>query len=229
MLVNQEYGGIDDFNNHFNFLVEAFSDDRYVKINGKPLLHIYDPKGIPECRKYMDYWRELSLKHGFKGLHIVGENINIEEKELYGVDATTRSYHREIQNGNFQNKYLRWLNRNILRIPGSLKVYDYKDAMKYFVRKNPMPLNEYPCIVPNWDTTARLGKDAVILKGSTPKLFEIHLNEVFDSIKDKPSDDKIVYLKSWNEWAEGNYIEPDRKFGREYLETLKKVLKNLDH
>lgn len=221
-LVEQKYGGKEDFKRHFEYLNKAFLDPRYVKINNKPMLHIFDPKGIPNCKEYMEYWRELAVNAGHEGLHIVGENLNIDDKEIYGVDAVTYAYHRQIQNRNFKNKYSRWISRNILRIPGSLRVFKYEDAMKYFLRNNPTPLNEYPCIVPNWDTTARLGKNAVILQGSTPELFEEHVKMVFESISDKPEDDRIIYIKSWNEWAEGNYLEPDTVYGRKYLEVIKK-------
>lgn len=224
ILVHQTYNGYEDFKQHFDYLLKAFNDSRYVKIDGKPIIHIFDPKGIPECKKYMDFWRELAVKSGFKGLHIIGENLNLEDKDTYGVDAVTYSYHREIQNRNFKNKYLRWIVRNVMRIPGSLKVFQYKDAMKYFLKNNPTPRGEYPCIVPNWDTTARLQKNAVILHNSTPELFKQHALEVFDAIKDKPKEEKIVYLKSWNEWAEGNYMEPDFKNGRKYLEALRDAL-----
>lgn len=223
-LVEQKYNGKADQDLHFAFLLKAFNDKRYVRINDKPVLHIYNPKGIPDCKNYLKYWRECAVKAGFKGLHLIGENLEVEQIENYGVDAVTYSFHREIQNKNFKNKYLKYIARTFLRIPGKLKVFKYKDAMKYFLKNNPTPENEYPCIVPNWDTTARLGKDAVILHGSTPQLFKEHVIEVLESIKGKPNEEQILYLKSWNEWAEGNYMEPDIKHGRKYLEALRDAL-----
>ena len=226
-LVKQTYGGEEDFKSHFSCLLSAFKDKRYVKIDNKPLLHIFNPKGIPDCKKWMNYWRNLAVESGFNGLHLIGEGLDLNQKEKYGMDAVTYHRHREIENRHFKNKYLKWVSRNILRIPGTLRIYKYKDAMKYFLKNDPTPKNEYPVIVTNWDTTARLQKKAVVLTDVTPELFEEHIKEVFQSIKDKPNDEKIVYLKSWNEWAEGNYIEPDLENGRLYLEVLKKTLKKL--
>ncbi len=223
-LIKQKYGGKEDFELHFQYLLKAFKDRRYVKFDNKPLLHIFDPKSIPECKKNLDFWRQLAVKNGFNGLHIIGENTKLEYKDKFGLDAVTTSYHREIENGNFKNKFMRRLYNLLNKRPRKAKIFEYRDALNFFVNKNPMPVSEYPCIVPNWDTTARLGNKAVILKGSTPKLFKKHLFEVFNSIKNKPTADKVIYLKSWNEWAEGNYIEPDRKFGRKYLEVLKEVV-----
>ena len=224
-LVEQTYGGEKDFKAHFDYLLKAFKDKRYVKIDNKPVLHIYHPKGMPDCKKWMEYWRNLAVESGYNGLHIIGENIELEEKDAYGVDAVTYSRHRHIQNRNFKNKYSRWISRNILKVPGTLNIFKYKDAMKYFLKNKITPSGEYPCIVPNWDTTARLQRKAVVLQGSTPELFGQHIDEVFSSIKNKPDEEKIVYLKSWNEWAEGNYIEPDLENGRKYLETLRDALK----
>lgn len=224
-LVEQKYN---DFEDHFEFLLMAFRDDRYYRIDNKPVLHIYSPKSVPECREKMQLWRDMAVKNGLDGLHIIGEGLKIEEKEKYGVDAVTYARHREIQGGGVKNKYLRYAKKKFVKVPGKLEVYQYSDAMKYFIRNNPAPLGEYPCIVPNWDTTARLGEKAVILQGSTPELFKEHVREVLETIKDKPAEDKIVYIKSWNEWAEGNYMEPDRRYGRQYLEVLRDTLKEYE-
>ena len=225
-LVEQTYGGEDDFSSHFNYLLKAFRDSRYYKINNKPVLLIYNPRGIPNCKEWMDYWRRLAKEEGYSGIHLIGENINLEDKDRFGLDAVTYSRHRQIQSGSSKSRYLRWLKRNLLNIPFKLSVYDYKDAMRYFLKNKITPYFEYPSIVPNWDTTPRLMKKAVILRGSNPSLFREHVEEVFNSIKHKHDDDRIVFLKSWNEWAEGNYIEPDQKYGREYLEVLRDVLKS---
>lgn len=223
-LVKQTYGGENDFNKHFDYLLEAFKDNRYTKVNGKPVLLIYHPREIPNCKKWMNFWRRLAKKSGFPGLHIIGENLDLSLKEKYGMDAVTYSRHRQIQSGNYQSKYIRWFKRNVLKNPFKLQVYRYKDAMRYFLKNKITPKHEYPSIVPNWDTTARLKEKACILHGSTPDLFADHVDEVFNSIKHKSDDEKIVFLKSWNEWAEGNYVEPDTKYGRQYLEVLKDKL-----
>ena len=86
--------------------------------------------------------------------------------------------------------------------------------------------NVYPCIVPNWDHSARRGRNATILQDSTPELFKKHIESVLDLIKDKKDEDKIVILKSWNEWGEGNYVEPDLKYGKGYLKAIKEAISN---
>lgn len=225
-LVEQLYLGKKDAEDHFNHLLKAFKDPRYIQVSGKPLLHIFNPKLIPDCKKYLDYWRELSLKAGLKGLYIVGETLTVQEKEKYGVDAVTYTSHRKIESRNINNRYLAYLYRKLFRIPKSLKVFKYKDAIKYFTRNEICPDDEFPYIIPNWDTTARMEKNAFILKGSNPELFRKHVKKVLKTVSHKNFETNIIYIKSWNEWAEGNYLEPDREFGREYLEVLKEEIYN---
>ena len=80
----------------------------------------------------------------------------------------------------------------------------------------------YPCVIPNWDNTPRSGINGLVLKNSTPELFREQINNAITKVSNLPDDHKIIFIKSWNEWAEGNHLEPDMKFGKGYLEVIKK-------
>jgi hypothetical protein len=82
----------------------------------------------------------------------------------------------------------------------------------------------YPTIIPNYDRSPRSGKKDDIIYGSTPELFKKHVCDAIELIKDKQDEHKILFLKSWNEWGETNYMEPDIHFGKEYLNSLKEAL-----
>ena len=84
-----------------------------------------------------------------------------------------------------------------------------------------------PSILPNWDHSPRSGRCAYIIKKSNPNLFYKHALEIFRNIKNK--ENKIVFLKSWNEWGEGNYMEPDLKYGKGFIEALSNALKDTDN
>jgi hypothetical protein len=105
-------------------------------------------------------------------------------------------------------------------------VHDYQNAMLFFKSQAALDLGCYPSVVPGWDNTARAGPKGIVLHGSTPELFSQHLREILESVADRPAEDRIVFVKSWNEWAEGNYLEPDRKFGHGYLEAVKSALQS---
>lgn len=81
-----------------------------------------------------------------------------------------------------------------------------------------------PQIMPNWDHSPRTGNQGFIFAGSTPHLFEKHVRMAMEAIAGKPRNRQIIMLKSWNEWAEGNYMEPDLKFGKGYINALKNVI-----
>jgi len=103
-------------------------------------------------------------------------------------------------------------------------VHKYEDALKYFLKDGPVQLQEHPSIVPGWDTTPRLGDKAFILRNRSPELFYQHVSDVLRRSEHIPSEENLIFVKSWNEWAEGNYLEPDRKNGLAYLEAFRKAI-----
>lgn len=109
-----------------------------------------------------------------------------------------------------------------------LQVYQYSDAIKKFVDKLYSENNIYPVLIPNWDASPRRGKGAYILHGSTPELFKQHVKSIINIVRNKPSEDQIVFLKSWNEWGEGNYMEPDLKYGKGYINALREALEEIE-
>ena len=101
----------------------------------------------------------------------------------------------------------------------------YSKMIKHLIKKEvDSAENIFPSILPNWDHTPRSGKRGVVFEGSTPKLFMKHAEMVIDAVKSKPSSKQIIFLKSWNEWGEGNYMEPDLQNGKEYIWALKKAI-----
>jgi hypothetical protein len=108
-----------------------------------------------------------------------------------------------------------------------LTVYNYKDAFKYFINSIEDSLeNVFPTIMPNWDHSPRSGKNAWILHNSTPELFAQNVKDALKCTEFKKAENKIIFLKSWNEWGEGNYIEPDIVFKNKYLKSLEETLYN---
>ena len=227
VLAEQKYNGDEDYTKHFYHVLEAFRDKRYMKVGDKPIFYIYSPKLMPDCKHFTELWNKLAIKEGFlNGIHFIGEGIALKDKEKYGLNGVSYTNHRRIaayNSVNCKNKYLQYFIWLLTKKRG-LQVYEYKDAMKYFLNDKVTPESVYPSIVPNWDTTPRLGRNAVILHNSTPELFSQHVAEVLQSVSHKDEENNIVFIKSWNEWAEGNYLEPSRKYGRAYLEEIKKQL-----
>lgn len=130
----------------------------------------------------------------------------------------------EILSKGLFNKYLKGLLSKLFNYQ-LLDIYDQKKINKFYYTEEDKWENVYPTLVPRWDRSPRAGKAACIYKNSTPEVFKAKIETVVDLIKDKENEHKLVFLASWNEWAEGNYIEPDLKYGKEFLNALNAVLK----
>jgi hypothetical protein len=118
-------------------------------------------------------------------------------------------------------KVMHLLERRWLKRP---TVFDYKKAMKYMVIDDCSSKGVIPTIVPNWDHSPRSGHNAIILKNSTPELFQKLAEHAIELVKDKPKEEQIIMLKSWNEWGEGNYMEPDLEYGHGYINALRAAI-----
>ncbi|MBC7511691.1 MAG: glycoside hydrolase family 99-like domain-containing protein [Ferruginibacter sp.] len=104
---------------------------------------------------------------------------------------------------------------------------EYKKMIEIVNQWPELPFDYFPQIVPDWDNSARAGVKSLVLTGSTPELWAAHVESAYEYVQRYEGDKKLVFIKSWNEWAEGNYLEPDSKWGTRYLEILREVVKKL--
>lgn len=228
LLIEQLYPGVDDYIAHFYEVLPALKDKRYIQVDGKPLFMIYKPHGHKDVVLFMDTWKRLAVENGLKGIyfvgHIVDSRISVEDIMKIGVDAvnTVRLDNYQLNHRTVLQRAIKHLKRLVVGIPQS---YSYKIVSKYFTDPVVDKLEYvYPSIIPGWDHSARSNKEALVLTNTTPELFADHVNEVVSTVKDKRPENRIIFLKSWNEWAEGNYMEPDLRWGTKFLEVLKSKL-----
>jgi hypothetical protein len=123
--------------------------------------------------------------------------------------------------------FKRNLNRILKRLPFKIfhkpTIHLYQDAINGLFLDEEATFEKFPCVIPNWDNTPRSGKNGLVFHDSSPELFRKHLKQAITRVENKDPEKRIIFIKSWNEWAEGNYLEPDLKFGRAYLEVIKDV------
>jgi len=103
-------------------------------------------------------------------------------------------------------------------------VYAYDAVVRDAVTPPVAGIRSHPCVIPNWDNTPRTGTAGLVLHESTPERFRVHLRAAVERVSAEPEDERLVFIKSWNEWAEGNHLEPDRRWGLEYLEVVREEL-----
>jgi hypothetical protein len=250
MIAEQQYLGESDYTMHFNYVLPAFKDPRYITIDGKPLFVIFDPYGLP-----MDFiltWRKLATENGLPGIHFVGYTFNSLGRPLYNAqgEQVTRGYFNtdEVQKyynyltqelhfdavipiGTYRaeiltkNRYWFALQRK-LSTAWNINIkalYQYDKVMRHYYAPEDSAENVYPSLLPQWDRSPRSGMNGIYIN-STPEKFEKTLKEALKLIENKQTEHKILFLKSWNEWAEGNYVEPDLKYGHGYLDVLRRQL-----
>lgn len=231
VLIEQTYPGEEDYTNHFYALLDAFRDKRYISINGKKIFFVFRPNELPDPSAFIDCWQKLAVKEGIGTMHFVGMHMEPDwEYRQFGFDAIVEMGPRlhELAKPGLLDKIVHrmsgeTLTEKIRRRKNTPRVYAYQKYVDAYPQHQ-LAEHEYPMIYPSWDNTPRSKSNGWLFEKSTPELFGKLCQKAFQLTKNKPTGEKIVMLKSWNEWAEGNYLEPDQVFGAQYLQQFKKAL-----
>jgi lipopolysaccharide biosynthesis protein len=226
VLIEQQYHGREDYINHFNTILPAFHDDRYLKIGNKPIFVVYSPQLVPDSIDFTSTWNELAIKNGFDGMYFIGIHYAGWDHKMSGYDDKTihqPSNYIHVYEKIIKHRLRGIIHRNILRfIPD---IYNYSDLVRYYDFNLFKDKDIVPTIIPGWDNTPRSGRKGWVFHASTPESFGGHFERaLLFSLKRKDSKTPVLFIKSWNEWAEGNYLEPDQRYGMGYLEEIRKVM-----
>ena len=222
LLIKQEYRGVEDYTNHFNVMLPAFKDPRYMKVNGKLIFGIFLPYDLPNPKQFFDTWNELAVKNGLEGFFFFAYCNQRTKTDSYlkmGFDCVVLNLDWEymFRKGDIL-RGLNKLKRNYLNIPNLIPYKKYVEICKEDFNDDPAVI---PCLEPNFDHSPRSGTKGLIFKNSTPKYWEELCTDTFQTRAALPENENVVFIKAWNEWGEGNYLEPDLQFGRGYLQALK--------
>ena len=230
ILIGQEYS-IDDDRQHIRFLCKnIFPDDRYIKINGSPVFAIYKSESIPDIKSTIETWREIAVKSGFKDLYMLkimtGKDISDPTKS--GFDAAVefqpdwKNLPARIKPGLFS----KLLHKTDIKKSGLIdnSVYEYNDLVIKALSINTPGFKFYRCVTPSWDNSARKRTRAHIFINSTPELYGKWFKQIINNFKPYSEEENFVFINAWNEWAEGNHLEPCQKWGTSYLTETKRAL-----
>lgn len=236
ILLEQEYPGEEDYKNHFNYVIKAFKDPRYIRIENRPLFYVLNPAKIPDYTLFTVLWNRLAIENGLEGIYFVAPAFFPEQEsnELFKHGFNAINSYRlneafsKMRGKTIQQRILRKIARTFkLKDKIRYNVYDYELFIRNFVTEGDSNCLFYPTIYPSWDNSPRSRERAMIMENSTPEKFKNHVKTVLNLVKNKPYQNRIIFLKSWNEWAEGNYMEPDLRNGLKYLEALKAEIEDL--
>jgi hypothetical protein len=237
VLQEQQYSADDDVR-HARWLLEAFADERYLTVGGRPLFVVYRPGDLPDPARTADTIRGEAARAGLAEPFVLGIDAFAfgQDFRTVGFDGTV-SYEPNLSSNilphmsrsKLVSRPWRKLSRTVRNArlgvwSSTLKVYDYRLHYLRSQQYRAAFLHPfYPTIVAGWDNTPRRGTGAVILLNDSPRRFEEGLADLIDSISDVPFDDRVIFVNAWNEWAEGDYLEPDLDHGLAKLEAVRRV------
>lgn len=230
ILLGQVYSDEDD-RNHIRALIPALADDRYIRVNGKAVVLIYRTELLPCPERTAQAWRNEARSHGIGELHLLrveGFRSDVDPASI-GFDGAVEfapDWRR------LEDSYLRTrLPRKLAKwgvIPDVFMenaVSSYAGMVERMLAKERPRFRRYRCVTPGFDNSARRKSNAAILLGTTPSAYQEWLEKVVSAeLRDSVGDDRIVFINAWNEWGEGNHLEPDVRFGMAYLEATRRAL-----
>ena len=216
LLIGQHHS-IDADKRYIDDMAPLLADERYIRVNGKLLILIYRPALIPSRDQLFDHWRRRAHERGLGELLICNVMTFGEyDPAPLGCDAAVEFPPHTA----FANE----LTREAIEAPESYKgaAYDYADVVRSALGRS-FAYNYFPGVMPRWDNTPRKGPKGNVFVNSSPDLFEIWLRDACRRALTQPYDRKLVFINSWNEWAEGAHLEPDSIHGRAYLDAVRRV------
>jgi GT2 family glycosyltransferase len=199
----------------------------YIRVNGRPMLLVYRVGLFPDIRRTAELWRAACRREGIGEIHLVrvdsfGEALQSNPPVIQGFDAAVEfPPHHCGTPDTPQPMSLR---------PGFAgEVNDYEAAVLQSATPKETGYLHYRTVLPRWDNTARRPDGAAIWAGSSPGAYQAYLEELLAYTREQNvGDDRLVFINAWNEWAEGAHLEPDRRYGRTYLEaTLNATMEHL--
>jgi lipopolysaccharide biosynthesis protein len=244
VLMKQEYPGPADDEAHFRWAQKAFEDPRYLTVDGKPMFIVFAPHDHPSIAQFIEHWRELAARAGYPGLYFVA----ISNRYADGIDpyrnpildpfdAITPLVPQDFLETVARQTRFRDVRRRLkeLNMGGRLNELKserwkrptrirYADVVAHALSDMPPGPRYLPCVLPGWDNTPRSGSRGVVYEGETPELFHAYLSKAAHRVAAYPEQQRVVFVKAWNEWAEGNYLEPDSVSGHAYLDVVRSVI-----
>lgn len=240
VLLQQEYGKKEDWEKQFYYLLPFFRDSRYIKVDNKPMYIIYLPQDIPNRSRMFELWQKLAKENGFDGVYLIAMSTRVGKDERHRLyDAfmefeplstihADSSWRRDLQEWKAAHIGMMRLGKcDVWNWIWSKNSFSYKYLCRSIEKKAKRAgLQILPGVFAGWDNSSRKDEEGVIVTGSTPQEFQKHLYRIL-SIAGKQKKE-FVFLNAWNEWSEGAYIEPDKKYGWGYLQAVKRAIRQME-
>lgn len=242
-LIEQNYGNKKDWEEHFNYLLPFLKDERYIHINGHPILVIYRPDVIKNLNDMLDYWQILMQREHLPSISFAYQHVSFDQNKKkddsrfdYDIEYQPQYTFADLRNKKF--KKIKALRRTVLKFletqfsidlrgklrPQNLDMTNYDQVWEMVIERRPASEKNIPGAFVDWDNTVRYGKRGSVCVGATPEKFKYYFTKQILNCKYNYHKD-MIFMFAWNEWGESGYLEPDEKYGFEYLEAVRDALK----
>ena len=233
LLIEQTYSAADD-ESHIEALLPYFADLRHVRVAGRPLFVFYRPDRLPDIRRTVDRWRTRALQVGIGELCLAqfdadgtGRSGNPADSGLDLSIEFTPDW-RRLAGRLYSTPKAQWAIK-LGVLPKSYRVHRVFDYASVAERTMVKPKPDYPfvrCVSPGFDNSPRRPlKDATILHDSTPARYEQWLRQALAwTARHDATNDGLIFINAWNEWAEGNHLEPDAVDGKQYIHATRRAI-----
>ena len=219
-LISQNYSDEDD-RCFIDSLIPMFKDWRYIRVNGRPLLLLYRVSLLPDPANTARLWRQRCREAGVGELYLACvqsfDNVGTDPRQ-FGFDAAVEfpphdmGVIADVPEGKVDRDF-------------TGTIFDYVATSENYMRKDAPPYPLFRGVMPSWDNTARRQEDGHIFIRSDPQRYRVWLQDMAAKTRQfHLGDERILFVNAWNEWAEGAYLEPDGKYGRQYLEATRAAL-----
>ncbi|SFT57638.1 Glycosyltransferase WbsX [Selenomonas sp. GACV-9] len=213
VLLEQNYGNVSDWDEHYHYLVKFFRDDRYIKYMGMPVFIIYKPNNIPCLFDMLKRWDYLAQLDGFPGIYTIGTNVNDPKK--YGLKG---NYIQEPNDTTARFDSMLYSNKDNI-----MQSLDYQDVWNNLIYKE-VPTGTSLGGFVGYDDTPRHGKQGCVIRYRNPYIFYEGMKKLIN--KANRIQAPFIFINAWNEWGEGMYLEPDEKYGTQFLEAFHQARKD---
>jgi hypothetical protein len=242
ILISHDNSDKKDWIIHIDYLLRFFKDQRYIKINGMPVVVLYYPPLLQKCEEMIKVWKEKTVEAGFPGLVVIYQQAryffqktNDKAKFDYGMEFMpgffdwAQKSQQIIKAQNLWIKTSSFLQKNFhlylhkKRKQEKLEIQDFDKTWNWYLNKYTPNGKTIANAFVGWDNTPRKGIKGSVYLGSTPSVFSSYLEKlILKNQKKYPLN--CIFIFAWNEWGEGGYLEPDEKFKYGYLEAIKEAL-----
>lgn len=224
-LLKVDYGSEQQWKNHFDYLLPFFKDQRYVKIDNRPVFGFFTTKNAGILQEMGNYWDKLAIENGFQGMYLISRSDPFIPKRIFKTEFVYQPITSAWQRHDaIMKRIQRYVGTDKKQC--TPKCYDYEKVWKKIILEARLNAGRHLlfCGFVNYDDTPRRGCQGKVIVGGTPERFERNFSKLYKLSKKHQKD--ILFLMAWNEWGEGSYLEPDQKDGYKYLE---KILETVDN